>query len=158
MDQPLGVLQHLGDDLLGATHFPQDVGMHAAAPVGQVVGAARLDQGAVNGVGDQFLVPVPPGAAVVELRNRSSRFIVAVGVHRAERADAAAGCPVPGGNAVRDRHALAAFNQRKNIEAAHPNRIDRLHCPLSLAGSMCASAAVVAIPESAKSRAMPWTH
>ena len=62
-------------------------------------------------VGDQFLMPLAPGAAVIDLRNEPAVLVVAVGVDGAERADAAGERPVAGGDAVGDRHALAAFDQ-----------------------------------------------
>ncbi len=93
---PLRLLQHLGDDAFGGAHLPEDVGVDAALAAGEVVGAAGLGQGALDGVVDQFLVAVAAGAAVIELRDGVAVGVEAVGIDGAERADAAGGGPVAG--------------------------------------------------------------
>ena len=93
VDDALRLLQHLGDDAFGGAHLPQDVGVDAPLAAGEFVGAAGLGQRALDGVGDQLLVPLAPGAAVIDLRDAAALFVEAVGVDRAERADPAGRTP-----------------------------------------------------------------
>ena len=58
-------------------------------PPDSLVRLPGLRDRAPDGVVDQLLVPLPPGAAVIDLRDRLAVRVVAVGVDRAERADAA---------------------------------------------------------------------
>jgi hypothetical protein len=96
VDDTLRLLQHLGDDPLGAAHLPQDVGVDATLAAGDLPRAAGLGQGALDGILDQFLVPLAAGAAVIELRDRPAVDLEAVGIDGTEGADAAGQCPVSG--------------------------------------------------------------
>ena len=69
--------------------------MDAALAAGEVVGAAGLGQGALDGVVDQFLVAVAAGAAVIELRDGVAVGVEAVGIDGGERADAAGKAQLP---------------------------------------------------------------
>ena len=70
--------------------------MDATLAARQLIGAASLGQGALDGVVDQLLVALAPGATVVELRDTAAVRVEAVGVDGAERADAAGQCPTAG--------------------------------------------------------------
>ena len=89
--------------------------------------ALGLLDAAANGVFHQLLMPVAPGPPVIKLRDGLPGLVVAVGVHGAERAGASARGPMAGGLAVGNGHALAALDQGQNVNAAHADRIDRLH-------------------------------
>src|SRR5713101_3854821 len=78
---------------LGRRHLPQHIHMNAAFAVRPLMGDARLLDTAGDGVGDQLLVALAPGSAEIELWDRLSRLIVAVGVDAGEGADPARGGP-----------------------------------------------------------------
>ena len=69
--------------------------MDAAVPAGQLVCLLGLGDAAADGEIDQLLMPLTPGAPMVDLRFGVAEGIVAVGVHRAEGAGAARLCPMP---------------------------------------------------------------
>src|SRR6185437_10608337 len=79
VDQSFGAFQHTVEDLLGRGHLPQDVHMDAAVAVGPLIGDLGLGDAAADGVGDQFLMPLPAGAAVIMLRDRIPVFVVGIG-------------------------------------------------------------------------------
>ena len=66
------------------------------------------------------------GAAAIDLFDQAAALVVAVGVDGAERADAAGAGPVAGGDAGGHGDALAAFDDRQHVHAAHADCIDRL--------------------------------
>ena len=68
---------------------------------------------------------------MIDLRDRPPGHIKAVGIDRAERADPASQRPNTRRDAVGDGDAFAAFYKRKDIDAAHLYRVDRLHGRLS---------------------------
>src|ERR1019366_6076841 len=104
--QAFGLFQHLGDDALGAAHLPQDIGVDAPLPPGDVERLACLGQRAFDRVGDQLLMPLPPRASVIHLRDRLALLVITVGVDSTDRTDAATHGPVAGGGAVGDGDAL----------------------------------------------------
>ena len=128
----LRLLQHLGDDPFGAAHLPQDVGVDTALAAGDVPRAPGLGQRALNRVVDQFLMPLPPGAAMIDLRDRPPVCVETIGIDGTERANTAGQRPVAGGNAIGDGNTLAAFYQRENIDPAHSYCIDCAHARSSL--------------------------
>ncbi len=67
--RPLRAFQHAVQDALGRRHLPQHVHVDAALAVGALMGDARLVDAAVDGVGDQLLMALAPGAC----RDRSGR-------------------------------------------------------------------------------------
>ncbi len=77
------------ENALRAAHFPQDIDVDRALPVGDLMRQADLGDGAVDGVFDEFLMPFAAGCGMIDLRDDLARRIVAVGVDRADRADAA---------------------------------------------------------------------
>ena len=74
----------------------------------------------------QFLVPLAPGLAVVDLPDDGCRRHVAVGI-TAEKAPTPPPDAQPPQVGRSRRPHLAAFDQRQNLEAAHADRVDRLH-------------------------------
>ena len=127
VDKALGLLHDLIDHAFRAAHFPQDVRVDTALTAGDVERLARLGYRALDRVGDQLLMPLPARAGVIDLRNGVAVFVVAVRVHGADRAHAAAQSPMARGGSVRHGDALATFDQRQDIGAAHPDRVDRFH-------------------------------
>jgi len=125
-DQTAGLFQNPFQHLLSAAHFPQDVDVDRALPARNFVRAADLFDPALDAIGDQFLVPVAPGGALVGLIDDVSVFVVEVRIDRADRADSARCSPGTGTGVVRYRHALAAFHQRPNFAAAIKDRLQPL--------------------------------
>src|SRR3546814_3481087 len=59
-------------------------------------GALHLFDRAVYGIGDQFLMPVATGAAMIDLGNDVAEAVIAVRIDRRHRADAAGRRPGAG--------------------------------------------------------------
>ena len=106
--------------------------MDPALAAGDFPRPPRLGQRPLDRILDQLLVPLPPRATMVHLRDRPPGHIETVGVHRAERPYAAGQCPIAGGKTIGDGDALAAFYEREDITPAHPYRVDRSHGRMSL--------------------------
>src|SRR5690606_13722215 len=87
VDQPLGAFEHTVKDALRRAHLPQHVHVDAALPAGQVVGDARLADAALNGEGDQLLMALAAGLAVIDLLDQAAVIVIGVGVDAREGAD-----------------------------------------------------------------------
>ena len=70
VDQAAGAFEHAVQHLLGGGHLPQHVHVDAALAVRALVRDAGLMDAAGDRVGDQLLVALAPGAAVIDLRDR----------------------------------------------------------------------------------------
>ena len=127
MDQPAGAFQHTVQDALGRGHLPQHIHVDAALPVRALVGDAGLLDPASDRVRHQFLMPLAAGPAEIDLRDRLSRLVVAVGVDPGERADPTRGSPCARAFAVRDRNPLAALDERPYLAPGNHERLKRLH-------------------------------
>ena len=68
--RPRGAFEHAVKYALGRRHLPQDVHVDAAFAARPLVGDARLLDAAGDRVGDQLLVPLAAGPAVIDLRDR----------------------------------------------------------------------------------------
>src|SRR5271155_2574328 len=88
---------------------------------------ARLMNAAGDRVGDQFLVPLAPGAAVINLRDRMARGIEAVGIDAGKRADGAGSRPGSRAFAIRYRYALAALDERQHFAPRYHQGNKRSH-------------------------------
>ena len=68
MDQALGAFQHAMQHALGRGHLPQHVHVDAALAAGDLMGDAGLMDAALDRIGDQLLMALAPGLAVIDLR------------------------------------------------------------------------------------------
>src|SRR5206468_12286720 len=80
-----------------------------------LVSDARLIDAALNGEGDQLFVPLGARSAAIDLRKKPALVVIGIGIHARKCADPATSGPSAGALAVRDRDALAAFNQRQHF-------------------------------------------
>ena len=80
-------------------------------PAGEFVRLLGLGDAATDGEIDQLLVPLTPGAPVIDLRLAMAVLVVTVGVDGAERASAARLRPVTGRHAGGHGHALAPLHE-----------------------------------------------
>ena len=71
--RPARAFEHAVQDALGGGHLPQHVHVDAALAVRALIGDARLLDAAGDRVGDQLLMPLAAGAAVIELRDQLAR-------------------------------------------------------------------------------------
>src|SRR5262249_9743055 len=131
VDQAPSPFQHAARHALRAAHLPQHVHVDAADAAGALMRFLGLGDAAGDAVGDQLLMPLGAGAALIDLRDGVAAGRVAVGVDAREGADAAARGPAAAGRAVRHRHALAALDQGENLDAAHADRVDHLQGSLA---------------------------
>ena len=69
VNQAARALEYAGQHPLGGGHLPQDVDVNAARAVRNLMRDARLGNPAIDGVGDQLLVPLAAGPAAVQLRD-----------------------------------------------------------------------------------------
>src|SRR5262249_10441981 len=129
VDDALRLLQHIGDDAFGGAHLQQVVAWILSPPPGQLEAAPCWCERAREAVRHQLSVSFPPGSTPIALGNAVAVGLEAVCVDPAECADTAGERPIPGRDAVRDRDALAAFDQRQHLYASHADRIDQLHGP-----------------------------
>ncbi len=125
VDQALGFLEHGFQDRLGGAHLPQDVHVDARFGPGDVARHARLVQGALDGVGDQFVVPLAAGLALVDLAHDVAVRVRVVGVDARERAHPAGLRPSARAFAVGHGNAFAAFDQRQDLAARNHHRFER---------------------------------
>ena len=88
-DQALGAFENAVQHALRAAHFPQHVDVDRALARRHFIGALDLRDGAVDGIFDQLFVAVAARQRLIDLRDDPAFGIVAVGVDRADRADAA---------------------------------------------------------------------
>ena len=94
----------------------------AGMPIwGTCAGAILLSRKIIDGKADQILMPFTPGERVVNLWNDLAAGVIAVGIDRADRANAARRRLGARTGMVGSRHALAAFDQRPNFTAAIDN-------------------------------------
>ena len=118
---------------LRAAHFPQHIDIDRALAAGDVERAAHLLHGALDGVLNQLFMAFATRERVVDLGDDLALGIVAVGVYRRNRADAAGRCPRAGAGVVGRRDALAPFHQRPNFAAVIDDRLQALeHISLQL--------------------------
>ena len=68
--RPARAFEHAVQHALGGGHLPQHVHVDAALAVRPLVRDARLMDAAGDRVGDQLLMPLAPGAAVIDLRDQ----------------------------------------------------------------------------------------
>ena len=120
-------LQHPVQDPLGGGHLPQHVHVDAALAVRALMRDPRLLDAAGDRIGDQLLMPLAPGAPGIELRDQFAGLVVAVGVDPGEGADPAGGRPGARALAIRDRDALAAFDQRQRLAPGNHQGDQRPH-------------------------------
>src|SRR5271154_4493138 len=104
-------MQHL----LGGGHLPQYIHMDAALAIRPLVRDARLVDAAGDGVADQLVVPLTPGAAAIDLRDRLARRVEAVGVDAGKCANRARCCPGARALPVRYRNSLAALDEWQHL-------------------------------------------
>jgi hypothetical protein len=107
--------EHAVQDALGGRHLPQHVHVQAALAVRALMRDLRLIDPAGDGVADQLLVALAPGAPQVALRDLFTGLVDAVGVDAREGADPATGGPGTRTFAVRHGDALAAFDERQHL-------------------------------------------
>ncbi len=127
VNEALGAFEHAVQNALGGRHLPQHVHVDAAFAVAALVCDTRLLDAAGDRIGDEFLVPLAPGASVIKLRDQLACFAVAVGIDPGEGADAPGCGPGTRALAVRHRDALAAFDERQHLAPRDDKRIERLH-------------------------------
>src|SRR5690349_8541932 len=127
VDHAARAFQNPVQDTLGGRHFPQHIHVDAALAIRALIGDAGLLDAAGNRVGDELLMSLAPGAAVIDLRDQLAVLVVAVGVDAGEGADPARGGPGPRTLAIRDRDALAAFDERQGLAPGNDERVERLH-------------------------------
>ncbi len=113
----LGSLQDAVQHPLRAAHLPQYVDVDRALAAGDFIGALHLRNRAVDGIIDQFLMAFAAGQRLVDLRNDPPFGIIAVGIDRRYRADAAGRRPGAGAGMVGGGNALPSFDQRPNFAA-----------------------------------------
>src|SRR6516225_1056035 len=114
VDEAARAFEHAVKDALRRRHLPQHVHVDAALAVRALMRHARLMDAAGNGVGDELLMALAPGTAVIELRDSLALLVVAIGVDAGEGANAAARRPGSRAFAVGDGNTLAALNERQN--------------------------------------------
>src|SRR5690606_35579150 len=107
-DEPARLLEHAFEHLLRSAHFPQHVDVDRTAAAGDDVGAPHLLHRAVDCIADELLVALKPGELLVNLRDDLAFGVIAVGVHRADRADAAGRGPGTRAHVIGRRNTLAA--------------------------------------------------
>jgi len=126
MDQATRAFQHAARNAFRTTHFPQDIGMDAALAAGHIPGALGLGDAALDAVFNQFLMPVAARFAVIDLADDIAIRIIAIGIDGRECANAAGRGPGAASAPIGNGNAFAAFHQRQDINAPHPDRIDGL--------------------------------
>lgn len=82
-------LQHAVKHPLRAAHFPKHVDVDRTLAVRNFERALHLLHRALDRIGDQFLVPLTPGQRLVDLGDDLALGVIAVGVDRTDRSDAA---------------------------------------------------------------------
>ncbi len=85
----LGAFEHAVQHALGGGHLPQHVHVDAAAAIGLFIGDAGLMDAAADRKSDEFLMPLAPCAAVVDLCDQLALRVIGIGIDAGERADAA---------------------------------------------------------------------
>ncbi len=126
-DQPLGPRQHAFQHPLRAAHFPQHVDVDRALATGVIPGALPLLARALDGIFDQFLMPLAPGQRAVDLGNDLALGVIAVGIARRHGADPAGRGPSPRRRMVRGGDALAPFDQRPHFPAVIEVRVSSIN-------------------------------
>ena len=127
VDQALGPFQHAMEDALGRGHLPQHVHMDAALAAGDLMGDAGLIDAALDRIGDELLMALAPGLAVIGLLDELAVLVEGIGIDAGEGADAAARGPGARTLAVGDRDTLAALDQREDLAARDDDGFQRLH-------------------------------
>lgn len=123
MDQTLGPFQRAFQDFLGAAHFPQHVHVQTAIAAGNVVGDARLGDGALDTESDQLTVTLAAGLGVIDHGDEIAVLIVIVGID-AGKGGHAAGCrPRARAFAVGNIDPLAAFDQRQDFTTGNDDGV-----------------------------------
>ena len=125
-DEPAGAFQHALQHALRAAHFPQHVDVDRTLAAGDVPGALHLLDRALDGVGDQFLMPFTASERVIHLRDDAAFGIVAVGIDRADRTDTAGCCPGTRGCVIGCRNTFAALHERPNFAAVVDDGLEPL--------------------------------
>ena len=146
VNQPPRTLEHTGQHTLGPAHFPQQIGMDATAAARDIICPLRLSNTAADAVLYQLLVPLPPGAAVVDLVDRIANLVVIVGVDGAECTGPARLRPPAGAYARGYADAFAALNQRQHIDTTHSDRIYVFHRTPCFAAHTLRAGAACATP------------
>ena len=85
----------------------------------------RLVERALDRVGDQLVVALAPRLAAVDLPDDLTVLVEMVGVDARERAHAPGRGPSAGAFAVRDRNALAAFDDGQDLAARNQQGFQR---------------------------------
>ena len=80
MDQATCAFQHAARNPFRPAHFPEDIGMDAALAAGQIPGALRLRDAALDAVFNQFFMPVAAGFAVIDLPDDAAIRVIAIGI------------------------------------------------------------------------------
>ncbi len=127
MHQAARTLQHAVQDGFGAAHFPQHVHMDATVAAGDVMGDAGLGDAAADAVGDQLLMALAPGLAVIDDRNQLAGLVVEIGIDAREGGDAARGRPGARAFAVGDGNAFAALHQGEDFTTGNNQGLQRFH-------------------------------
>ena len=142
MDQPARALQHAVQHALAGRHLPQHVHVQPALAAAHVVGDARLADRRLDRVADQLLVALQPGLAAVDQRHQLAALVDIVAVDAGEGADAAGRRPGAAAEPVRDRDALAAFDQRPDLATGQDQGLEGESPMLSYGGPSQAHAVV----------------
>src|SRR4029077_14539071 len=101
--------------------------MDAALAAGDLMGDAGLIDAALDRIGDELLMALAPGLAVIGLLDELAVLVEGIGIDAGEGADSAARGPGARALAVGDRDALAALDQREDLAARDDNGFQRLH-------------------------------
>ena len=100
-------------------------------PLAHFIGLLRLGNAALNGIGDQFFMPVAARFALIDLRDEIAVLVIAVGIDAGKSADAAGRSPGAGAFAVGHGNAFAALNERQHFTAGNDKTFKRFHAILS---------------------------
>ena len=88
--------------------------------------AANLFNRTFDGILNQPFMALLAGELVIDLRDDLAFGIIAIGIHRADRADPARRRPCARTGVIRRRNAFAAFNQRPDFAASVNNWLQTL--------------------------------
>ncbi len=125
-DEAGAVLEDAFEDLLRAAHFPQHVDVDRALAARDFVRTLDLFGAAFDAVAHQLFEAFDAGRLRIDLRDRVAVLVIAVGIDRADGADAARGGPGTRTQVIGGGHALAAFDQRPDFLAAIADRLETL--------------------------------
>jgi len=128
VDETTGPFEDAVENALRPAHLPQDVDVDGAKAAPQlrrrhVIRALDLLDCPFDGITDKLLVALAAAERGIDLRNDSPGRVIAVGVDRADRTDAARQRPRARRQMVGRGDAFATLDERQDVAPTHHHRV-----------------------------------